>query len=74
MGMSPVGSPSHKIAGSLTRMKLLLLCVTLGPSLVSSQFDVPATAPRNDVFEAFVSFSIEFSSLPDYAGMASRFW
>ncbi|KAK4462089.1 Beta-glucuronidase [Cladorrhinum samala] len=34
----------------------------------SAQYTLPSSVPANDVFEAFISYSIEFSSFPDYAG------
>lgn len=32
------------------------------------QISVDETGPSNPVFDAYVSYSIEFSSFPDYAG------
>ena len=39
------------------------------PTVINAvQISVDETAPSNPVFDAYVSYSIEFSSFPDYAG------
>jgi len=53
----------------------IAVAVIARAALVESQgrFDVPSTtSPGNDVFDGFMSYSIEFSSFPDFAGNKSH--
>lgn len=53
----------------LVRMKQVALLYTLtSPALVRSEYTVPASVESNDVFDGYVSYSIEFASFPDFAG------
>ncbi|KAH6853357.1 hypothetical protein B0I37DRAFT_409532 [Chaetomium sp. MPI-CAGE-AT-0009] len=50
-------------------MKQVALLYTLAsPALVRSECLVPASVESNDVFDGYVSYSIEFSSFPEFAG------
>jgi hypothetical protein len=51
-------------------MKQVTLLYTLAtPALVRSQYTVASSVESNEVFDGYVSYSIEFSSFPDFAGM-----
>ena len=48
-----------------------LLCVLAGAYSVSAQYVLPPSVDNGDgPFEGFVSYSIEFSSFPDFAGIS----
>ncbi len=50
-------------------MKQVALLYTLaGPVLVRSEIAVPGSVESNDVLDGYVSYSIEFSSFPEFAG------
>lgn len=49
-----------------------LLCALAGPAAVTAQSTVASSVPSNDVLDGYVSYSIEFSSFPDFAGMPTR--
>ncbi|KAK4231827.1 Beta-glucuronidase [Podospora fimiseda] len=58
-------------------MKLLpiaTLAALAAPFLevTAAQYTISSPVPANDVFEAYVSYSIEFSSFPDFAGNNSN--
>ncbi|AEO70011.1 glycoside hydrolase family 79 protein [Thermothielavioides terrestris NRRL 8126] len=54
-------------------MKQVTLLYTLtNTRLVSAELPVASSVPHNDVFDGFVSYSIEFSSFPDFAGNKSH--
>ncbi|KAK3905880.1 hypothetical protein C8A05DRAFT_41265 [Staphylotrichum tortipilum] len=42
------------------------------PLLAVAEYTVPGSVPPNDVFDGYVSYSIEFSSFPDFAGNTSH--
>ncbi len=44
------------------------LCAVATPALAGAEYTVPSSVPPNDVFDGYVSYSIEFSSFPDFAG------
>ncbi|KAK3693520.1 glycoside hydrolase superfamily [Podospora appendiculata] len=41
-------------------------------ALTAAQYTVSSSAPSNDVFDSYMSYSIEFSSFPDFAGNKSQ--
>jgi hypothetical protein len=50
-------------------MKQITLLYTLAsPAIVRSEYTVASSAESNDVFDGYVSYSIEFASFPDFAG------
>ena len=50
-------------------MKQVVLLYTLAsPALVRSEYTVAGSAESNEVFDGYVSYSIEFASFPDFAG------
>ncbi|KAK4041556.1 hypothetical protein C8A01DRAFT_14699 [Parachaetomium inaequale] len=54
-------------------MKQITLLYTLGsPALVRSEYTVARSVDSNDVFDGYVSYSIEFASFPDFAGNNSH--
>ncbi|KAJ4290738.1 hypothetical protein N0V88_006487 [Collariella sp. IMI 366227] len=46
----------------------IFLCHLASVKLVRSQYIVASSVDSNEVFDGFVSYSIEFSSFPDFAG------
>lgn len=49
--------------------KVVLLLYSLANSaLAAPEYPVPGSVESNDVFDGYVSYSIEFSSFPDFAG------
>ncbi|KAK4240871.1 hypothetical protein C8A03DRAFT_12841 [Achaetomium macrosporum] len=54
-------------------MKQVALLYSLTTArLVRSEYPVASSVQQNDVFDGFVSYSIEFSSFPDFAGNTSH--
>ncbi|KAK4247188.1 hypothetical protein C7999DRAFT_32360 [Corynascus novoguineensis] len=50
-------------------MKNVVLLYSLASSaLAAPEYPVPGSVESNDVFDGYVSYSIEFSSFPDFAG------
>lgn len=48
---------------------LSLIAYASVPTVINAvQISVDETAPSNPVFDGYVSYSIEFSSFPDFAG------
>jgi hypothetical protein len=45
-----------------------LLYALASPALVRSEYTVASSIQSNEVFRGYVSYSIEFSSFPDFAG------
>lgn len=54
--------------------QVAVVCALASPALVASQYTVASSAPRNDVFDGYVSYSIEFASFPDFAGESGRMY
>lgn len=51
-------------------MKPVALLYTLaGPVLASSEHTVASSVECNDILDGYVSYSIEFSSFPEFAGL-----
>ncbi|KAL2128381.1 hypothetical protein VTI74DRAFT_9263 [Chaetomium olivicolor] len=50
----------------------ILLYSLAGVRLAASQYTIPSSVESNEVFDGFVSYSIEFSSFPDFAGNNSH--
>ncbi|KAL2174635.1 glycoside hydrolase family 79 protein [Thermothelomyces heterothallicus CBS 202.75] len=48
--------------------QVALLCALAGVVLAAPEYPVPSSAESNDVFDGYVSYSIEFASFPDFAG------
>jgi len=50
-------------------MKQITFLYTLtSPALVKSEYTVASSVGSSDVFDGYVSYSIEFASFPDFAG------
>ena len=60
-----IRSPSPNMKSTVL---LSHLCALASPLLARAEYTVPSSVPPNDVFDGYVSYSIEFSSFPDYAG------
>lgn len=51
-------------------MKQVVVAYTLAsPTLVASQYTIAGSVASDPVLDGYVSYSIEFSSFPDFAGM-----
>ncbi|KAL2155189.1 hypothetical protein VTH82DRAFT_3865 [Thermothelomyces myriococcoides] len=48
------------------------LCALAGLALAAPEYAVPNSVESNDVFDGYVSYSIEFASFPDFAGNKSN--
>lgn len=48
--------------------QVTLLYALASPALVRSEYAVASSVEGNEVFDGYVSYSIEFSSFPEFAG------
>jgi hypothetical protein len=56
-------------------MKQAVLLYTLAsPALVRSEYIVASSAENNEVFDGYVSYSLEFASFPDFAGTSLQLY
>jgi hypothetical protein len=56
----------------MKQVGLLYTLASLG--LVRSKYTVASSAESNDVFDGYVSYSLEFASFPDFAGTSLQLY
>lgn len=52
--------------------QVILLYALTSSALVRSEYTVASSAESNEVFDGYVSYSIEFASFPDFAGTSQQ--
>jgi hypothetical protein len=56
----------------MKQIALLYPYALTSPALAGSEPTIASSVKSNDVFDGYVSYSIEFSSFPDFAGTRFR--